>query len=104
MIIFVSSSVALANWGDTVTVGDDTVTLSNNVQGDYKKSTDNTTFSSATYNKLGTNIYGVASNSNLIRYKECDKKPCGTIDNSKDPVSSGDSGDFTGSGWSDLGE
>ena len=103
--IFAFSGVEMANadWKNPVTVGDDTINLSSNVQGTYNKSSDNTTYAAATYNKLGTNEYGVASNSSLIKYQKCNtkNKPCSSGTAPTAPTKT-DSTAFTG--WTDLGK
>ena len=105
IFIFVAS-VAFAGW-DTdgiITIGSgttaDNVTLSNNVYGLYKTPTDNTTYSAATMNILGTKIYGGASDTTKIYYKECGNSPCGTSETA--PTLSGSSSDF--SSWTVLGK
>ena len=101
VMLFIAYNSSIAAWqDDNVTVGNDNVTLSNNVRGDYKTPNDNTTYSAATYNKLGTYVYGAASDMSNIKYEDCKKTPCG--DDQSDPLSSGNKNDF--SGWDDVGE
>ncbi|KAA0259043.1 hypothetical protein FHQ18_03580 [Deferribacter autotrophicus] len=106
IIILLSTFVFAAAW-DTdgvITIGSgttaDNVTLSNNVYGIYATPTDNTTYSAATMNTLGTKKYGGASDSTVIYYSDCANTPCGTGENA--PNLTGSSSDF--SGWTELGK
>ena len=94
------TSNSTGSWSNSVTVGE-AITLSANVQGVYTTPGDGTTYSAATYNKLGTNVYGVASDSQKIKYKKCTSTPCGS-NPGVDAPSKGNSTDF--SDWNNLGE
>ena len=97
---------AFAGWSDNVTIGSETVNFSKNVKGDYKganpattSGTDYQTYSAATYNAAGTKAFGIASGLTKVKYQACTNNDC-TRHTPSSPISSGDSGDF--SGWSDM--
>ncbi len=103
IMLLIAYGSSMADWqDDNVTVGNDNVTLSNNVRGDYITPSDNTTYSAATYNKLGTYVYGAASDMSNIKYEDCTNTPCGG--SQTDPLSNGNKNDFSGNDWKDVGE
>jgi len=107
LLLILTTSVALAAW-DTdgiIVVGDDNVTLSKNVYADFVKPNDNTTYSAVTMNILGTRIYGGASDSTVIYYKNCTSggtKKCSS-DETEPTLSNKNANDFS-TGWTELGE